>query len=398
MANFKNRTFLEVFVRTYRRLVESYQRGSFPLNPAVLITAVFLVLMVGLMFLQSTGHPRVEQQIEVIQVTQQVSQDYGQPWMVSTDDVTIYVPANSLETDGTISIARVEQNQFQVSADTWNRLKTVLIEFLDPEGEAVPDFSFLNRVEVCFRLTEEQWQDFEARPAAYQVQHYRADANPPVWEVLPMSTYEENFELCGQTFRLSVFSLAVQPGDDSQIPVTGPTVISVVIPTSSIPREQFEPYPTKERERPSATPRQPTSTAIQPSATNAQPTQIQPTRTPARSTDTPVPPTSTPRPTNTRRPPTRTPTQIILPTISVPTLPPPTTPVPPTDPPPTDPPPTDPPPTDPPPTDPPPTDPPPTDPPPTEPDPTDPPTEEPTPSGIIGLLELILLISLPFLR
>ena len=366
-------------MRTYRRFLENYQRGTSRLNPAVIITAVFLVGMVLLMFLQSTGQPRVEHQIEVIQITQQVAQTYDQPWLVSTDDVTVYVPANSLETDGTISIARAEQNQFQVSADTWTRLRTVVIEFLDTEGRPVPDFSFLNRVEVCFRLTEEQWQDFEARPGAYQVQHYRVGQDSQAWEALPLSTYEENLELCGLTFSLSAFSLAVQPAD-SQIPITGPTVISVLPPTSSIPRQLVQPYPTKVRVRPTSTPRLPTSTPVRPTNTPAQPTVIvvQPTNTQVQPTQ--PPPTRTPVP-----PPTRTPI-IILPTFTF--LPPPAT------------------------TQPPPptatTAPPPTaeatDPPtevPTEPSnaaPTEPPTQE-TPSGVIdSLLGLVFLLSLRFLR
>jgi hypothetical protein len=159
-------------------------------------------------------------------------------------------------------------------------------------------------VEVCFRLTEEQWQDFQERPGAYQVQHYLEDSDPPAWELLPMSTYEENFELCGLTARLSAFALAVLP--QSEIPVTGPTVMSVSIPTSSVPRQIFQPYPTRVRERPSATPRPPTSTPVQPTVIVIQPTntQVQPTRT------------NPPAPTNTRPPiivlPTLTP--IIIPT------------------------------------------------------------------------------------
>jgi hypothetical protein len=299
-------------------LIENYQRGNSRLSPAVVITAVFLVGMVLLMFLQTTLGPGVKQQIEVIQVTQQVSQSYDQPWMVSTDDVTVYVPANSLASDGTLSIARVEQNQFPVSADVWTRPRTVVIQFLDPAGSPVDDFIFLNNVEVCFRLTPEQWQDFMDRPGAYQVQHYRADGTSPGWEVLPMSTYDENFELCGQTARLSAFALGVLP--ESEIPVTGPTIVSVSIPTSSVPRQIFQPYPTRDRERPSATPRQPTSTpvaptviVVQPTRTSVPPTQPPPTQPPPTQ---PPPPTHTPLPTNTPLPPpTQPPTNTPLPPL-----------------------------------------------------------------------------------
>ena len=52
--------------------------------------------------------------------------------------------------------------------------------------------------------------DYLYRQDDYQVQRYEEDQDPPRWEPLPMVTYPERTELCGETDHLSLFALAIK--------------------------------------------------------------------------------------------------------------------------------------------------------------------------------------------
>ena len=279
------------------------------------IIAVFMVFLMGLMLLhQVSRSENFATPLEILRGTaQSPSRDLA---TISQDDVTIYVPSNATNQEGTISIAAAQPNLLVVTDNTeWRLHKVANLQFQSPDGEAVPDISFSQPVDVCFRLTEEQWQEFSTQPGIYQVRHYIEGANPPYWEVLPQTTYPDQLQVCGQAYQLSAFALAIRV--DTQVPITGSTLISTLVPTrTSIPS-----VATRERSQDGAS----SEGVLVPGPTNEPATQLPPTNPPP----TQVPPTNPP------------------PTSIPPTNPPPTNP-PPTDPPPTDPPPTDPPPTDPP--------------------------------------------------
>jgi hypothetical protein len=272
-------------VRTGGRFFPIDGRSVSLLSPAVLLTALSLIVTAALVFLHRMGPPQDPQAILVLQVTEQVESD--QASMVGTDDVTLYIPAHSIPEDGTLSIRRVEPDQIPVSDDIWTRPVVVLIEFMDADGRPVPDLRFLNRVEVCFRLTEEEWADSIRRPTSYQVQFYPPREQPAYWNVLLMSTHDENLELCGLATRLGMFALAIEV--EPQIPITGLT--AAVLPASSTPREDVEPAPTRNRERPTPTPPPSTSTPQPPPPTEPPPPADTPRpREPGPPTDRPNPP------------------------------------------------------------------------------------------------------------
>ena len=261
-------------------------RSSFALSPAVIITALLLIAMGALVFLHRMGPSEDPQSIVILEVTEQVESDEAS--MVSAGNVILYVPANSLLEDGTISIKRVPPDLVPMSNDIWTRPIVVLIEFMDAEGRPVSDFQFLNRVEVCFRLTEEEWADSTQRPTSYQVQFYPPGEELAYWDVLLMSTHSDNFQLCGLTTRLGMFALAIEL--QSQIPITGATQAVLPPPTSSIPHDNLEPAPTQYRERPTTTVSVPTSTST------PQPPPPTDTPLPAPTNTQPPPPPDTPRP------------------------------------------------------------------------------------------------------
>ena len=290
------------------------RRSRIPKLPVII--AVFMVLLMGLMLLhQVSRSENFVNPIEILQGTPQAASN-DELSAVTQDDITVYVPPDATTRAGTISIAAAQPDLVVVSDNTeWRLHRVANLEFQSPNGLPIPDISFSQPLDICFSLTAEQWQEFSAQPGIYQVRHYIDEANPPYWEVLPQTTYPDQRQVCGQSFQLSAFALAIRV--DTEIPITGPTMMSNIVPT----RTPVQSIPTRERRRDGAS----SEGVLNPVPTSAPATQPPPTNPPA------------------------------------------------TQPPPTDPPPTDPPPTDPPPTDPPPTDPPPTDPPVTQEPPVEPP-------------------------
>jgi len=219
--------------------------------------------------------------------------------VITEDDVTVYVPPKAVDMEGSISIVAPEQDQLVADDPDWTRPRVVNIEFIDADGTTVDDLALFRPIEVCFALTEEQWLDFNSRPGFYQVQHYNDQKNQPRWENLPKVIYPDRLQLCGQTYHLSLFSVAIMV--EPNIPVTGPTATLTATPTStSTARPLVQPAETRER-RPSDTP-VPTSPPptiappTQPPPTSAPPT-IAPTDPPApEPTDPPSQPTEEPPP------------------------------------------------------------------------------------------------------
>ena len=383
---------------TNRRLV-NFDQKTRRLNVPVIIGIVMLCLM-GAMVLH--GWSQTNSFVPAIQVLLGTAPGDAAGQVISQGDITLYIPPNATDKQGSFRIAEANPDVTLISNDTeWIRPKVVNVEFWQPNGVPLSNISFSEPVEICFGMSNEQWQAFLAQPEAFQVHHYQNDADPPYWEVLPQTSYAERQQLCGQTFELSAFALAIRV--EAQVPVTGPTATATdAFSTLVATRTRVGPTQTRNPERGGAAsgstlgdgPGAPTSTATLRPVNTPRPANtatLRPTNTLRPPNTATVGPTNTPRPTNTRRPTrtptipptaTREPTNTPRPTLP-PTQPPTATDEPPTvtpQPPPT---PTDPPPptaTDIPPTDPPPpTDIPPTDPPPpTDVPPTDPPTEEPT--------------------
>lgn len=278
--------------------------------------AVIAILMVGLTFIlfnRREPEPRSEP-AQNFEETQQAI--FGQMMGISEDGVTVYVPPDSINLEGTVVITPVTSNRLQVAEEIgWTRPKVVMVEFRTSQGNAVDKASFFKPIHICFDLTEDQWQDLLLHPDAYQVQYYSEQPGPAQWLSLPKTTYPDKFQLCGNTTNLSMFSLAIR--SEVEIPVTGatarPTSVTITPVTPTTRPQVTQPAPTKDNDQRQRTP----------VATDVRSTDPVPTEPPATEPAT-EPPTEPP----VTEPPTEPPTDV------------------PTDPPATDPPATDPPATD----------------------------------------------------
>ncbi len=281
-------------------------RNPPPPRLAIALIALLLLGATGLLVMQLFRQPvSILRSNEVLQVAREAAPD--DLTIIVKDDVTVYLPSNAINREGTISITpAAEGPQLIADEEDWIRPRLVNIDFLNPEGTPVPSISFFHPIEVCFTLTPEQWQSLQQDPGTYQVQYYADQGNPPRWEILPKLAYPDKLQLCGQTYHLSVFALAVQLRPE--IPITGPSATPTPTPTST--RTIIQPQPTRERDpRPSATP---------PPPTNPPPTQPPPTQPPTNPPPTQPPATEPPTQPPPTDPPATNPPILPLPTLNIP--------------------------------------------------------------------------------
>ena len=253
-------------MRTNRQISDI--RGQVARIPKLgFIIAAFMLGLVILIVIHS-GSKKIISPIEILLGNPQgPSRD---AIVVSQDDITIYMPPNATDLDGTIFFAAAEPNLSLIADETeWILAKVVRVEFRRPDGALVPDISFSEPLDICFDFAEDQWQVFTENPDSYRIQYYADQKTPPRWEILPQFTYPDRFQLCGQTHKLSVFGLAIQA--DAGIPVTGLT--TTLAPAAVLPPVQVR----ERRERDSSG----NARAPQVIPTNPPPTSIPPTQPPA---------------------------------------------------------------------------------------------------------------------
>ena len=267
-----------------------------------MVIVAFMIVLAGLMMLhQRSRAENVVSPIEVLLGTPPGPS--GQIQTITQGPVTVYLPPDATTEAGSINISLASPGQALVADDSgWNRAYVVNVEFRNPSGNTLPGISFNEPVEICFNLTQQEWQAFMAQIDAYQVQHYDEQANPPAWVRLPEKTYPARRQLCGQTAHLSLYALATK----LELPVTAPTSINpgfgTIVPTrTSIPSN-----PTRDRRDGASSegglgPTSLPATRIPPTATSVPPTVAPPTLTP--DPPTPVLPTATTQPPTETLPP-----------------------------------------------------------------------------------------------
>ena len=282
----------------------------------VIIVAFMIVLAALMMLHQRSRAENVVSPIEVLLGTPPGPS--GEIQTITQGPVTVYVPPEATTEPGSINISLASPSQALVADDSgWNRAYVVNVEFRNPDGITLPEISFNEPVEICFNLTQQEWQMFMAQTDAYQVQHFDEQATPPAWVMLPEKTYPARRQLCGQTTHLSLFALA----NNLELPATGPTSVNPGFGTIVPTRTSVSVQPTRPRRDgassegglgPTSAPPTPVPpTAVPPTRvppTAVPPTQIPPTAVPP--TATPVPPTATePPPPPTEIVPTEEPTE-----------------------------------------------------------------------------------------
>ena len=146
----------------------------------------------------------------------------GEDIVISIDNITLYIPGSVITLPGSISLFLRKPILFYAADELpWYRPFVVNVEYWNEDGEPYPQVEFSTPVEICFKLSSRQWEDYTNHSDEYQVQYLVVEEVPPRWEALPSVSYSERSELCGQTEYFSLFALATK--FQGSIPVTGIT-------------------------------------------------------------------------------------------------------------------------------------------------------------------------------
>lgn len=248
--------------------------------PAMLVLLLGIIVIIVLVILKQAYVNAWANSIQYAQATQEIT--FDQDIVIGTGDAILYLPKNTIRVAGTISILPLAPNSFPASGGVlWSRPQIVSVEYKNQLGTPVPHITFSNLAQICFTLTQEQWQDFDGHPDNYQVQYYDQQQDPPQWVALPAVTHPERFQLCGQTDHLSVFALAVRVVPPTPTIDATSTLVEVTLTATGTgtpfhtpkPRDNNEPANTQTKVPPTAT--------SVPPPTNPPPTNPPPTPRPS---------------------------------------------------------------------------------------------------------------------
>lgn len=207
-------------------------RAPVPKSVLILISVLILsiiplVILIGSLAFNSSAQTGPA---EIVQVTRVHNPD--QEFVVSADQVILYVPKEATDLSGNFVIQPRQPNLFAYAGEAeWTRPVVVDIQYQNADGVSFPSVTFSEPVSICFILTPEQWTDFSKRPDAYQVQYFDERQSPYRWVSYPLAIDPEENQLCTQTDHLSIYALAVK--EQEVIPITGPTSFPTVISTAT---------------------------------------------------------------------------------------------------------------------------------------------------------------------
>jgi hypothetical protein len=139
--------------------------------------------------------------------------------ILSLGNVSFYLPRGSTNLSGYLSMIPREPNLYPLAGESWwSRPFVINIVYLNYQGTPAPSIDFMQPVQLCFQISEEQWQDFTQRQDAYQVEYYADGSGVPRWVPLHRSANPQNRQVCGATDHLSLFALAIKAEEPTQTP------------------------------------------------------------------------------------------------------------------------------------------------------------------------------------
>jgi hypothetical protein len=193
-----------------------------PVPKFAIITIILLVLSFFVLIIltgsQQPDSSTRDGSIEFVIATEELTT--SQDRVISVSNATLYVPKDAINMAGTISITPFPPDLFSIAEQTeWSRTLVVNVEYRNEAGTPYPLVTLSKPFHICFKVTDERWQDYLSRPDEYQVHYYNEEQEPPGWEPLPMTANPERNELCGETDHFSLFALAIKKSG-STIPIT----------------------------------------------------------------------------------------------------------------------------------------------------------------------------------
>ena len=182
------------------------------------------VLLIILVIWQGNSQPQssTTEWIPIImQQTIEVNPEEDTLLSVPGEKVDVLVPANAIESSGSIFIVKREANLFpEVDRPDWYRWKILNIEYHNQAGSIIENPIINSPIEICFGLSDTQWESYWNWPGDFVLQRYDESLDKPGWISLDTYPKRETFSLCSQITRLGLIALATKETQPN-LPVTG---------------------------------------------------------------------------------------------------------------------------------------------------------------------------------
>jgi hypothetical protein len=156
------------------------------------------------------------------QETAEITQDRPVMLTLPEGNASLYVPCCTFGVGGTISMVEAEANIFSQppGLEQWLRPNVINVEYYDASGDLVENATTSTPVQVCYQLTDAQWESYLSSPADFQIQRYDTQLFSARWRNTEVSTNEAEKKLCASSNKLALFALAVRQ-TGAEIPITG---------------------------------------------------------------------------------------------------------------------------------------------------------------------------------
>jgi len=127
----------------------------------------------------------------------------------SDNQVTVYLPANSIKNDGYLVLTSTEPNLFTELDGEWQRPIIVNINLYSQQGKLITEPDIESYLEICFILNENERTDYISHRENYYIQYYD-ESDQSGWRNLSYSIKSDSNQLCGEIEHLTLFSLAIK--------------------------------------------------------------------------------------------------------------------------------------------------------------------------------------------
>lgn len=182
----------------------------------LLVALILLALcLIGILIWQGLTKPemsKTQESPELLQVVGTLKKGEDLFLVSGGGDISVLVPACAIDRKGTIVLTPLGKYiNDQISSDSiWTRIRTADISFYNSTGKLVENLEVKCPIQVCFTLTDEEWERYLKVPEDFEIQYLDHNTGNQIWITLLALTYHDSHELCAYHNQLGLFGLAIK--------------------------------------------------------------------------------------------------------------------------------------------------------------------------------------------
>lgn len=194
------------------------------MNRTLILITIVILIIAGLILAFYIGSQKPEITLipdmgVSVQATVEVNKFLATKIQSSDNQVTVYLPANSIKNDGYLVLTSMEPNLFTEANGEWKRPIIVNINLYSDLGKLITKPDIDSYLEICFLLDKDLRSDYIKHREKYYIQYYD-ESDQGEWKNLNYSVKSNNEQLCGEIDHLTLFSLAIRGEAKETLPTS----------------------------------------------------------------------------------------------------------------------------------------------------------------------------------